>query len=230
MIRRRLRLPVADEDIPCPLCDGVTDRFGDHALVCACGGDRVKRHNRLRSLLASRAKAAGLHPEVEKPGLLPPRLDAHGGPEDGVRRGGGRRPADVWVGSWGIHGPAAFDLAVTSGMKSGSLAAVITDAGQPVGDYEGRKRTHLNTQALCAAEGLQFVPLVVEAAGGWAPAARRAWKELGEQLSARTGDPTSETADQLLQALAVTLQRENARAVLRRQGLPDADLQFLPEP
>ncbi|OLP79381.1 hypothetical protein AK812_SmicGene40338 [Symbiodinium microadriaticum] len=87
-------------------------------------------------------------------------------------------------------------------MKSGSLAAVITDAGQPARDYEARKRT----------------PRV------------RAWKELGEQLSARTGDPTSETADQLLQALAVTLQRENARAVLRRQGLPDADLRFLPEP
>ena len=84
MIRRRLRLPVADEDIPCPLCDPVMDRFGDHALVCACGGDRVKRHNRLRSLLASRAKTAGLDSEVEKPGLLPPRLDAHGGPEDGA--------------------------------------------------------------------------------------------------------------------------------------------------
>ncbi|OLQ11624.1 hypothetical protein AK812_SmicGene4492 [Symbiodinium microadriaticum] len=83
-------------------------------------------------------------------------------------------------------------------MKSGSLAAVITDAGQPARDYEARKRTHLNTQALCAAEGLQFVPLVVEAAG-----------------------PCLEGAGG---ALAVTLQRENARAVLRRQGLPDADL------
>ena len=101
---------------------------------------------------------------------------------------------------------------------------------QPARDYAARKRAHLNTQALCMAEGLQFVPLVVEAAGGWAPAARRAWKELGEQLSAGTGDPTSETAEQLLQALAVTLQRENARAVLRRQGLPDADLRILPEP
>ena len=72
--------------------------------------------------------------------------------------------------------------------------------------------------------------VVVWRGSAQAPAARRAWKELGEQLSARTGDPTSETADQLLQALAVTLQRENARAVLRRQGLPDADLRFLPEP
>ena len=119
-----------------------------HALVCACGGDRVKRHNRLRSPLASRAKAAGLNPEVEKPGLLPPRLDAHGGLEDGVRRGDGRRPADVWVGNWGVHGPSAFDLAVTSGMKTGTLAGTIADAGQPARDYKARKRPHLNTQTL----------------------------------------------------------------------------------
>ena len=71
----------------------------------ATGGDRTKRHHRLRSIVAARAHAAGLHPEIEKAGLLPPRPDDGGGPEDGARQaGGGRRPADVWVGSWGLHG------------------------------------------------------------------------------------------------------------------------------
>ena len=66
----RLRVPVASSDGYCPLCDGIADRFGDHARACPCGGDRTKRHNRLRAVVAARAMAAGLSPEVEKQGLL----------------------------------------------------------------------------------------------------------------------------------------------------------------
>ena len=140
---RRLRLPVSEEDIACPFCDGVADRWGDHARVCPCGGDRTKWHNRL---LAGRAQSAGLSPEVEKLlGLLA---------EDGARgtagAGGGRQPADVWVGSWGAHGPAAFDLAVTSGMRQGCMAAVPVSGGHAAEDYESRKRTHLRTEAMRA--------------------------------------------------------------------------------
>ena len=37
MVRLRLRLPIADSDMACPLCDGTSDSFGDHARVCPCG-------------------------------------------------------------------------------------------------------------------------------------------------------------------------------------------------
>ena len=43
MMRLRLRLPVSDSALACPLCHGTTDRNGDHARVCSCGGDRIKR-------------------------------------------------------------------------------------------------------------------------------------------------------------------------------------------
>ena len=95
MVRLRLRMPVMPSDTACPLCDAACDRFGDHARVCPCGGDRTKRHNRLRSVLAARAHTAGLSPEVEKPGLLPARPDDGGAPEDGssaARAASGRRP------------------------------------------------------------------------------------------------------------------------------------------
>ena len=36
--------------IYCPLCNGIADRFGDHARACPCGGDRTKRHNGLRTV------------------------------------------------------------------------------------------------------------------------------------------------------------------------------------
>ena len=105
--------------------------MADHARVCPYGGDRLKRHNRPRSLLAARAQAAGLNPEAEKPGLLPPR----------PCEAGGRGAGDVWVGSWGAQGPAAFDLAVTSGLQQGNLRIVTNDGSKPIEDYEVRKRT-----------------------------------------------------------------------------------------
>ena len=70
-LRMRLRVPVASTDGYCPLCDGIADRYGDHARACPCGGDRTKRHNRLRGLVAARASAAGLSPEMESKGFFP---------------------------------------------------------------------------------------------------------------------------------------------------------------
>ena len=219
MVRLRLRLPLHSEDVPCRFCDGVCDTYGDHSRACPCGGDRTKRHNRLRTIVATWASAAGLHPELEKPGLLPPRLEHGGASEDGVRQGPGRRPADVYVPHWGLHGAAAFDLAVTSGLRVGAVAGSAQDGSRSAADYEARKRSHHNTEATCTAEGLQFVPLVAEAcAGGWAPAATSTWKLLARAVAGRTGESVSVLTERLQQTLALTLQRENARAVLRRAG------------
>ena len=225
MVRLRLRMPVMPSDTACPLCDAACDRFGDHARVCPCGGDRTKRHNRLRSVLAARAHTAGLSPEVEKPGLLPARPDDGGAPEDGssaARAASGRRPADVWVPHWGLHGAAAFDLAVTSGLRQGVLAATVASGGSAAADYEVRKRAHQQTEQACHAAGMQFVPMVVEAcAGGWGPAATKAWKMLAQALAARSGETLAVESDRLYQALGIALQRENARSVLRRTEAPN---------
>lgn len=134
MVRMRLRLPVAGGDIACPLCDGTADKFGDHARVCPCVGDCVSRHHELCNLLAARAKAAGLQPEIEKANLRPPRPELQGGVEDG-----GRRLADIWVPRWNLRGPVAFDLAVASGLRQGHLAASVADGSRATMDYEVRK-------------------------------------------------------------------------------------------
>ena len=49
------------------------DPFGDHALACACKGDRTLRHNRIRNLAFEDVSEAGMSPESEKAGLLPSR-------------------------------------------------------------------------------------------------------------------------------------------------------------
>ena len=59
------------------------DIYGDHCLVCSCGGDRTKRHHLLRNETFHLCSAAGLAPELEKPGLLRQRPDLGGAPEDG---------------------------------------------------------------------------------------------------------------------------------------------------
>ena len=191
--------------------------------VCPCGGDRTKRHNRLRAVLAARTSAAALSPEVEKPGLLPARPHDHGCCEAGGSAAiQGRRPADVWVPLWGLHGPAAFNLAVTSGLRSGAVAASASGGSHACVAYEAKKRAHQDTAHQCSEQGLQFVPLVAEACGGgWGPTAISTRRSLGALLSARTGESKGIVTDQLLQAFSVTLQRENARAVLRR--VPQSD-------
>ena len=220
LLRMRLRLPIAASDSFCPLCDGVADRFGDHARACACGGDRVKRHNRLRSVVAARASAAGLSPEVEKPGLLPLRPDELGACEAGTAAHSNRRPADVWLPNWGLHGPAALDLAVTSGMRSGVLTQSASAGDHAARTYEDRKRQHQRTESQCREQGLQFVPLVAEGCGGgWGPAAMKTWRSLGGLVASRAGEAATTATSHLLQALSVALQRENARAAVRRMGL-----------
>ena len=180
-------------------------------------GDRTKRHHSLRTLVAARSQAAGFHTEVEKPGLLPPRPEDGGAPEDGGRAGPGRRPADVWIGNWGLLGPAALDLAVTSGMRLGSLAQTAANGQHAVVEYEVKKCSHQNTLATCGAEGLQFLPLVAEACGGgWGPIALQTFKAIATAVAARSNEPAGVEYDRLLQCLSVALQRENARAVLRR--------------
>ena len=155
------------------------------ARCCPCGGDGVKRHNRLRAVVAARAQAAGLMVWGWRSRSLACCVwDAE---EDGADVG--RGTGDVC-----LHGPAALDLAVTSGLRAGATSAAAVEA------YEAHKCTHLHTDQHCTSEGLQFVPLVAEACSeGWGPTAAATWRVPG----ARSGDSPSVETDRLLQCLSV---------------------------
>ena len=109
----------------------------------------------------------------------------------------------------------ALDFAVTSGMRD--IPALIRDASSAATSYEDFKRTHLNTEASCSAEGFGFTPVVCEAVGGgWGPAANKIFCELAKEKSILTGEPADRFETQLHQGLSVTLHRGNARAILKR--------------
>ena len=74
MVQRWLRVPIYDTEFYCPFCDEVVDRYGDHCLTCSCGGDRTKRHNLIRNEVFYFSNSAGLNPELERPGILQPRI------------------------------------------------------------------------------------------------------------------------------------------------------------
>lgn len=227
MLQRWLRMPFATEDMLCPCCDGVLDRFGDHALVCSCGGDRTRRHNLLRNMVFHAAAAANLHPELEKPGLLAPRPFVGSTRENGDSNdvdppsASMRRPADVYVPRWRAGPPAAWDFAVTSGLRLEVVHDSARDPEACLKSYEDFKCSHLDTKAQCQSQGISFLPMVMEAAGGgWGKTARGVWSELAKSSALAFGElqTTTASATQLLQRLSMTLHRENARACLRRFG------------
>ena len=172
MLQRRLRIPFASGDTECPLCDGVLDSFGDHALVCCGGGDRTRRHNLLRNMVLHAAEAAKLHPELEKPGLLPHRPLCGASYECGQKVGeqdgnsGARRPADVYVPRWRLGPPAAWDFAVTSGLRMDLPAEAVNNPSCVADRYEDFKCSHNDTRAECEAQGITFIPMIMEAVGG----------------------------------------------------------------
>jgi hypothetical protein len=230
MLRRRLRVPLFDRSFHCPYCDGVMDPYGDHALACGGGGDRTIRHNALRNVAFRLCMAAGLRPELEKPALLRPRPWVGNAEEDGRRREGsrgadGRRPADIFLPCWRAGCPAALDFAVTSGLRIGALSLSAVDGASNAESYASFKRHHLDTGTHCSDEGIDFVPMIVEASGGgWGSDARRVWHELGRAASRLSGDPAAAKSEHFLQTLSITLHRANARAILRRAPTPNAAL------
>ena len=120
---------------------------------------------------------------------------------------------------WYLGGPAAFDFAVTSGLRADSVSQSARDGSSATTAYEAHKRSYLDTAAQCEEEGLTFIPMAMEAHGGsWGLAARRAWAQVAKAAAQLTGDPPAEIAERHLQRLSVILHRENARAIVRRSA------------
>ena len=173
------------------------------------------------------AEAANLYPELEKPGLLALRPQNGSAYENGSAIGEGdadqssRRPADVYIPRWRSGPPAAWDFAVTSGLRLDSLTESASGPDAALSKYEDFKCSYKDTKRLCEEGGLSFIPMVVEAVGGgWGKSARCVWSSLAKTSALATGELETEgtCAVMLQQRLSMTLHRENARACLRRVG------------
>ena len=72
-VKYRLGIAVFSQGGECPAqqCRSRSDKYGDHAISCAIGGERISRHNHLRDTLFQSAQQAHLGPLKEPNGLLP---------------------------------------------------------------------------------------------------------------------------------------------------------------
>ena len=194
------------------------DVFMDHALVCPCGGDRTLRHNAIRNVTYAACRESGINAELEKAGLLPPRsTDEEVTPAHRTDQRG-RRPADIWVPrGFDGHG-GAIDFAVTSGLRTDRIGAAATDPSSIGAAYEEHKRRYLDTERQCNDQGFQFLPFVVEAhGGGLAIGARRIISFIAKSAAARNGEEIEVESAGLSRSISISIHRENARAILRRQ-------------
>ena len=85
-------------------------------------------------------------------------------------------------------------------------------------EYCNTKRSHENTQQECEAAGVNFLPMVAETTGAWAPEFLDVWKQLAKATAVRQGREVAVVLNEMLQSLAVTLRCANAKAYLRRSG------------
>ena len=157
-----------------------SDVFGDHALCCGSGGERISRHNALRDALFDTAVAAGLGPTKEGRFLLP---------------GNDRRPADILVPHWSGGQDAAMDVTVVMPLQQATLTGAATTPGFAL-DYAFGNKVR-GAEEECRAQGIAFLPIVAESLGGWHNGAEREVKKLGAALARHTGQEEGEAISHL---------------------------------
>ena len=195
----RLGVPLLSSESTCPKFSRTLDTFGCHALACAADGDRISRNDRLRDVVFNSAAKAALSPVLEKANLTSSRS----------------RPGDTYLPCWYRGRPAALDMTVISSLQSSTLQSAGTSAGHALELSDERKVTkHFSA---CEEAAISFVPLSVEAFGGWSPIAAKTIRRIASMAAAHSAcTKPGQTACYLMQQLSVVLQKGNSTLLLSR--------------
>ena len=192
-VRYRLGCPVYDRAGPCPACQRHSDALGDHALCCGHQGERISRHNALRDAIYDTAAAAALNPIKEGRYLLP---------------GNNRRPADVYIAGWEAGKDAALDITVVNPLQEALVQEAAATPGHALQFRFNSKMA--GAAAECQAQGIAFLPLVVESLGGWDERAVQQVKKLTSALARNSGEDEGDTWRKAITRLSILLMKGNA--------------------
>ena len=134
----------------------------------------------------------------------------------GLVPGSQSRPADVFIPSWTDGKKTAFDVSVVSPTQDAIVDRAADYAAAAIEMRKSAKcRAHFDN---CRAQGIAFLPLVVETFGGWDLEAVRALKDMARQSARRWGKNNSEEIKYFFQRLSISLQRGNAALLIERDS------------
>jgi len=182
----------------------VVDKLGRHALNCGCGGDTIRRHNKVASTLQ---EAVGLQTHTEQ-----------------MCGGDQSRPADVLFLQAGTNGK---DVAVDVGIVYGNsksfnfqadtkLPSATTDAERLRKEKNGKAKTKVEAGGF-----IEFMPIISTHFGAWTPDAASFLTGLATRASATSNNSPALNAfrvNHMFDCLSVCIQRQNALTILRRRG------------
>ena len=105
-------------------------RWGDHALACCGGGDRVLRHKAVGDVLCTAvSQCTSVAPELEKPRPSPPTTPSRSGVAPVWTASlcrtlrAGAAPTDIWVPRGTSSTPEAWDVGRSSDLRPSSFAS-----------------------------------------------------------------------------------------------------------
>lgn len=185
----------------------VHDSLSGHAVTCPIGGDVIRRHNDvadyIRSIMAQRFRVAR-----EVPNILP-------------NIGGGRRkPADLCIYGYATSTrPLACDVTIVSSVQQSSLpfAAAHDGAGAALKRKEDAKILKYAADLAAAEDPHEFAPLGLETYGFVGERLKYMLKTQARAIAREYDLNESQMTHAVFSGLSVTLQRNNARAILRRR-------------
>ena len=192
----RLGIEVIKKEIPCPLCQQLINKFGDHATCCTRSGDIIIRHNALRNLIDRIGDDGQLSPVLEKKGILGDTV--------------GRRPGDVTFERWTASKGLAIDVAVTS-----PLAASQVRTAEPC-EWYAANRKHKKYDASFEGTDYLFSAVVFETLGAINSEGEDVLKQLFRFAAKRLGREFTSYCGRAWARVSCNLQRSVAQEILNR--------------
>ena len=182
-----------------PRCRAINDIFGDHAISCGYGGERIAKHNHIRDALFQSAVQANLGPSKEPDGLLP---------------GSDERPEDLLIPYWHHGKDAAIDFTVVNPLQAALVAKVAQEGSAGVVKaHQDKLRKYWSR---CEAEGIAFLPVAVDTLGGFHREGLSTLTKLGRQLARGVGKEEAVVVWHLRQRVGVLLVRDNVALLCSR--------------
>jgi hypothetical protein len=203
-LARRIFVPLIPKCILCPCCEKKPlDIWGDHAIMCASGNDRITRHNRLRDRIIDYASQACMNPIPEPSHLNRFNL----------------RP-DIALPSYSLGRQALLDIAVTCPSQDKYAREAASKPLFAAEHYATSIKDRKYVDA-CRTTSNLFIPMLVETNGGWCERAQSTLGIIARIISKREEVPFCIVRYQMAQNLSMVLQRANTTMILKR--IPQGD-------